>query len=150
MVLFRRDLCVVLVLCSVVVVGRSDWVKVPLQTRQPQFDSFEREAPTLISDKMETFVLPFRVESKNRTKQMDIDLEDSRTIRRKDERITRRPEKDSNAAQVTKKRISEPFSIFGFLRSFRDSFFFKPQASVKEKVGFLERIRNNILSEISM
>lgn len=150
MVLFWRDVYVVLVLCSVVVVGRSDWVKVPLQTRQPQFDSFEREAPIVISDKMETFVLPFRVESKNRTKQMDIDLEDSRTIRRKDERIVRRPEKDSNAAQVTKKRISEPFSIFGFLRSFRDSFFFKPQASVKEKVGFLERIRNNILSEISM
>lgn len=151
MIPHQRLLCVVLVVCSVVVA--SDWIKVPLQTRDPQFGSFERDAPTMISDKMESLVLPFRVEPKNRTKQLDIDLEDSQKIRRTDTRPatdTRKPEKNSNRAQVTKKRVLEPFSIFGFLRSFRDSFFFKRQASVMEKVGFLEQIRNNILGEISM
>lgn len=125
-------------------VAYSEWIKVPLKSREPDFSSFERD--TMISDKMESFSLPLDVDyplEVNHTRQMDLRLEKPISSTRREDG----PRK--NSPQVTKKKIVEPFSIFNFIRKIQKSFFFKSQPSVKEKVGFLERIRDNILSEIS-
>lgn len=132
----------------------------PLRTRDLEFgDSFPVELPARISDKLESLAIALRSDS-NRTKQMDMELDRPTTTRRRFERPVEddddrdyetpklKPKKRKDS-RVTTKNISEPFSIFSFLRSVRDSFFFRSQASVKQKVGFLERIRDSIMAEIS-
>lgn len=134
-----------LILLLVMMCVNCEWIQVPLRTRDPQLeDSFEieqnRQQTSRISDKLESLAIALRVDS-NRTRQMDITLDQSTTRRRNDRPV---------AVKKDKTRISEPpFSIFGFLRSIRDSFFFKSQGSVKQKVGFLERIRDSIMAGIS-
>lgn len=131
----------------------------PLRTRDLEFgDSFPVELPARISDKLESLAIALRSDS-NRTKQMDMELDRPNTTRRRFERPVEDDDMDYETStvkpkrrkdsRVTTKNISEPFSIFSFLRSVRDSFFFRSQASVKQKVGFLERIRDNIMAEIS-
>lgn len=146
---------VLLVLSYFVAVITSEWIKVPLRTRDPDFTSFgERRGSGLVSDKLESLTLPFGSSLDwNSTKQMDMDLSSASTPPRrrydKDDVPAKKPKPPAKTKQVTKRRNSEPFNIFSFIRSIRDSFFTKPKASVEDKVGFLQRIRDNILSEIS-
>lgn len=149
--------CLRIVFFSLLLVGRwlcpcvvnSEWIQVPLiRNHEKQLDLglHEQRIPSSIADKLEELAVSLRMD-RNRTKQMDLELDlvTTTTTTTPNPPLKRR----RVDTQVTKTRNTEPFSIFGFLRSFRDSFFFKSHASVKQKVGFLERIRNNILSEIS-
>lgn len=137
-------------LCPCVV--NSEWIQVPLiQTHEKQLDlalQQEQRIPSSIADKLEELAVSLRSD-RNKTKQMDLELDLMTTTTSTTPTPPLLGKRRRVDTQVTKTRNTEPFSIFGFLRSFRDSFFFKSQASVKQKVGFLERIRNNILSEIS-
>lgn len=133
-----------------------EWVKVPLKTRDPDFTSFgEERGSGIVSDKLDlSLEIPFRNSpTRNRTKQMDLELDttSSSSTRRKFELEDRpvAPKPTKKIKQVAKRRKAEPFNLFTFIRSIRDSFFSKPKASVDDKVGFLQQIRDNILSEIS-
>lgn len=144
-----------LLLLQLVIIANCEWIQVPLRTHDKQFDlSVEQEIPSRIAGKLEELAISLRVD-RNRTKQLDLELDHPVTVTTKTPRaevVTKGSKTKKNnrgeSTQVINKRISEPFSIFNFLRSIRDSFF-KPQATVKQKIGFLERIRNNILAEIS-
>lgn len=149
----RAVLSVFLLLLSV---NNCEWIQVPLRTHEPQFDLAlaNGRIPLGVAEKLESLSISLRGGGgdRNHTKQLDLDLEQlaspASTTTTNAPKVTRvRGAKAPHP--LTKKRISEPFSIFGFLRSIRDSFFFKAQSSVKQKVGFLEQIRDNVLAEIS-
>ena len=154
------------------VVVNCDWIKVPVQTHEPNYATVHRDLPPGIADKLDSLAVTLKNVDRdsfhydhldnNGTKQLDLNLDQKGATtektppREEEKKPSLKSGKPNNPEAVTKgpvvdtkRRVAEPFSIFNFLRSVRDSFFFKPQSSVKQKVGFLERMRDSILSEIS-
>lgn len=144
MALRKRQLSFVLVTFLISAV-HCDWIKVPLREHEPLH--FDRDIPPRIVDKLESLAVALRAgQQGNHTKQMDLELFPSTSTTEKVPTPTKRA---TERVVVAKQQVAEPFSIFKLLRNISSSFFGRREVSIKQKVGFLESIRNNILAEIS-